>query len=104
MYTSAFDGLPNVILEALGSGLPVIAPNVGGISEAVEQNKTGYLLENHPNTDILVESYVKSIENLYTQWTESLTMGQNAKNLIASRHSQTAHSASVAKAFSNQNR
>ena len=104
LYTSEFDGLPNVILEALGSGLPVIAPDVGGISEAVKQNQTGFLLENHTDTQILVESYVKSIENLYTQWTESLTMGQNAKNLIASRHSQTAHSASVAKAFSNQNR
>lgn len=101
LYTSAFDGLPNVILEALGSGLPVIAPNVGGISEAVEQNKTGFLLENHPDMEMLVEIYVKSIENFYVQWTEQSIMSQNAKKLIASRHSQAAHSASVAKAFSN---
>lgn len=37
------DGLPNVILEALASGLPVIASAVSGIPLAVETGVNGYL-------------------------------------------------------------
>ena len=44
LYTSSFDGLPNVVLEAMGWGLPVIAPDVGGISEAVRDGETGFLI------------------------------------------------------------
>lgn len=38
------DGLPNVILEAMATGLPVISTNVSAIPEAVEHGKTGILV------------------------------------------------------------
>jgi len=38
------DGLPNVILEALGHGVPVIATPVNGIPEAVYPGDTGWLV------------------------------------------------------------
>lgn len=41
--TSASEGLPVSIMEALSFGIPVISTNVGGISEAVN-DKVGYLL------------------------------------------------------------
>lgn len=38
------DGIPNVIMEALSSRLPVIATNVSGISEVVRDGDTGLLI------------------------------------------------------------
>ncbi|MED5610386.1 glycosyltransferase family 4 protein [Pseudomonas sp. JH-2] len=44
LYTSAYDGLPNVLLEATAAGLPIVAPTVGGIAELVEED-SGYPLD-----------------------------------------------------------
>jgi glycosyltransferase involved in cell wall biosynthesis len=42
MLTSRHEGLPNVLLEAQSLGIPVVAPDVGGMSEVVEQGVTGW--------------------------------------------------------------
>ncbi len=39
------DGIPNVILEAFAGGVPVVASNLGGITEAVVHWQTGLLVE-----------------------------------------------------------
>lgn len=41
LYTSAWDGIPNVVLEAAQSGLPIVASAVGGVPEVVTP-ETGY--------------------------------------------------------------
>ena len=43
VIASKREGLPRVILEAFSAGLPVVAPSVGGIPEAVEEGFTGFL-------------------------------------------------------------
>ena len=48
MLTSRHEGLPNVLLEAQCVGLPVVAPDVGGMSDAVWQGVTGWTI---PNAD-----------------------------------------------------
>ncbi|HNY26609.1 MAG TPA: glycosyltransferase, partial [Candidatus Sumerlaeota bacterium] len=41
------DGLPNVIVEAMAMGLPVVASNISGIPEAVVEGETGRLTPPH---------------------------------------------------------
>jgi len=41
---SLWEGMPNAMLEALASGLPVVATDVGGVSEIVENDKNGFLV------------------------------------------------------------
>jgi glycosyltransferase involved in cell wall biosynthesis len=38
------DGIPNVVLEAMAAGLPIVATNVSGIPEAVIDRATGLLV------------------------------------------------------------
>ena len=42
---SLWEGAPNVILEAMALGLPVIATNVGGNPELIKDEETGFLVE-----------------------------------------------------------
>jgi glycosyltransferase involved in cell wall biosynthesis len=53
------DGLPNVIQEALALGLPVVATDVTGIPEVIQNNRTGFLV---PQRDPQV--LAKAIEQL----------------------------------------
>ena len=42
--TGDSEGLPNVVLEAMACGMPVIGSNTAGIAEAVEHDCTGFLV------------------------------------------------------------
>lgn len=45
---SNYEGLPMVIIEAMSFGKPVVASDVGGISEIVRNGENGFVLENDP--------------------------------------------------------
>ncbi|PHI31818.1 glycosyltransferase family 4 protein [Budvicia aquatica] len=45
LLISNWEGFPRSILEAMRSGLPVIASDVGGVSESVIHGETGYLVD-----------------------------------------------------------
>ncbi|MCF6312316.1 MAG: glycosyltransferase [Verrucomicrobiales bacterium] len=56
---SHYEGLPNVILESLACGLPVVSTNVGGIGEVLNLDEYGSLIP--PNTPTSLTEYVNAI-------------------------------------------
>ena len=59
---SIIEGISNTILEAMAAGLPVIATDVGGNPELVEDEKTGCLIHKE-NIDDLVKAMERYILN-----------------------------------------
>jgi glycosyltransferase involved in cell wall biosynthesis len=43
-FPSLFEGLPNAILEAMAAGVPVVASNIPGTNELIQDGLTGYLV------------------------------------------------------------
>lgn len=60
MSTSRFEGLPYALVEAASMSLPVIATNVVGNNECVEDGKTGYLFENVDEAVNIINGFLQN--------------------------------------------
>jgi glycosyltransferase involved in cell wall biosynthesis len=52
VLTSDNEGTPNVLLEAMSTGLPVVATSVGGVPEIVQHGRNGFLVSPHDPTEL----------------------------------------------------
>ena len=52
ILASSSEGRPNVILEAMAAGLPVIASAIDGVTELVEDGATGLLFSSGDSEDL----------------------------------------------------
>ena len=73
---SNYEGLPMVILEAMSFGKPIVASNVGGISEIVIDDENGYTIENDINLFANKIDYILSNEDRLAE------MGQKSKEIF----------------------
>lgn len=72
------EGLPNVVIEAMACGTPVLANPIGAVPDIIANEKTGFLLENnssiciaegvltslnHENMNKIIENSIKYVRN-----------------------------------------
>ena len=81
LFTSITEGLPNVLIEAQGFGIPVVSTSVGGVPEVVSDRKTGSLVDSTSG-----EELGKSIIELFGR-EDFKQIGQFAKKAARERFS-----------------
>ena len=79
LYTSKFDGLPNILLEAIANGLPVIASDVGGVCELLADEVVV-----HDKED--VQAYVDKVKAVFATPNLLEDSWKYSINIIKSRH------------------
>lgn len=83
LLTSDHEGTPNVVLEAMASGLPVVASRVGDIPNLVVDGITGFSADRND-----IEKIVDGIQTLSNNKELCMTMGERARAYVLSNHSQ----------------
>jgi glycosyltransferase involved in cell wall biosynthesis len=81
IHPSDTEGLPRVIMEALAFEMPVIANPVGGVTDYILNNFTGYIAT-HNNVD----DYYESIYKLYNDKKLYQFIADNGKSLIVNNY------------------
>lgn len=81
VHTSDFEGMPNVILEAMSCALPVIATRAGAAHDLVEDGKTGYLVDIGS-----IEEIAAKIISLSSDHELRVEMGRNARAKICTEY------------------
>jgi glycosyltransferase involved in cell wall biosynthesis len=82
VLTSDEEGTPNVLLEAMACGLPVVATRVGGVPDIIRHNENGFLVD-RADTGEMVDSLLKLVNNPALRE----EMGSRARSFIEVNHS-----------------
>ncbi|MGC4014666.1 MAG: glycosyltransferase family 4 protein [Luteolibacter sp.] len=76
------EGFPNALMEAMASGIPSIACNVGGVSEIIIPDKTGILIE--PSD---VQALSQAIYKVYADKQLRAELSANGRQIIIEKNS-----------------
>jgi glycosyltransferase involved in cell wall biosynthesis len=81
-----YENAPYVVLEAMASGVPVVATRVGGLPELVRDGVNGAVVSVKDH-----EALAKSIEMLYTDLSLRRAMGERARKLAKEKYGPEQH-------------
>ncbi len=82
LYTSLWDGIPNIILEVISAGMPLVSAHIGGLAEILN-DQNAYLVKDPTS----VQSYGTRIRELLEDKPRSLAKARLAQTEVLSIHS-----------------
>ena len=98
MLTSLNEGTPLSIIEAQFCGKPVIASNVGGVTDTFKHNTSGFLIDGHE-----VNDYVKVLDALINNQSLRKEMGEQAIDFVTNTFAKQNEVAAIKKLYLSQN-
>ena len=85
---SAFEGMPNVVLEAMAAGTPVVASRIAGMAEVVSDGETGLLFEPKRPSDL-----ARKVQRLLEDPELGRRLAENAKRVVGEKFTVAAMTA-----------
>ena len=85
VFCSHFEGLPLVLLEAMAAGKPVVAVDLPGLREVVQDGTTGYLVRERD-----AGALASAVLGVVGHRGRARTMGQNGQRLVGTRFGMAA--------------
>lgn len=77
IFPSLQEGLPKSVMEAMSAGMPIIASEIRGNIDLIENNKNGFLVDEKNS-----ESFFEKINQLYVDRKKCIEFGNRNLNII----------------------
>ncbi|MGY6250760.1 glycosyltransferase [Bosea thiooxidans] len=103
LFTSFFEGVPIVLLEAAASGLPIIAPDVGGVAEVVQNGESGTLLPSLADDDAMADAIADAIMDYANNPLLREQLAAKALERLVKRNGAQAYTSCVSEIFLRKN-
>jgi glycosyltransferase involved in cell wall biosynthesis len=91
IYTSAWDGLPTILIELGALGVPIVASAVGGVPELIDE-KTGWPV----GEDASADDYVEAIRAMLANHSSRIRRAVALQKKVMQRHSPDGYIDNVA--------
>lgn len=88
LMTSAFEGLPVVIMQMMAHGKVVVSTPVGGIPDYIFDNQNGILINNGDEKQIIADA-IKAIENLISNKPLRHRLGEKSREIALQKFSRS---------------
>lgn len=81
VQTSLWEGMPVSVLEAMAAGKPVVASNIVGNRDLIDDGITGYLCDSSSS-----DQFAERINKLLSSEELRITLGANARSYVEAHH------------------